>query len=633
MLNPKSSLLSLLMMSLTATANADTYTFTRQLTVEKAGLEVIKPTATQINLLPTIERSSIYEDPYHLINSAEFSEQGPAKINTTRLTAEMFSNQPFKLDKPEKPIPPTIERIHPALLQLLGSADPNQYETLILTFQENLPIPRFPNPRDDLPRDAKENLTALAETQKIIEQIQAKRKDYHQRLAKELYEDFSAELLDNFWLTNGLVVKMPLGKVKELLSRDDLVYVEPESAGEKPPAGEVLAGRQNIVSDPYFNLGQAAGFIGLLDTGLRFSHSQFNSPSQISLRYDCTSGTCTNTPDVSDDCWNHGTSTAAIITGNNNLGNLFRGVTRITLDSLKVYPAGCGFLNSTATVKAFEKAIAILDRVIVAEMQGGGGVASAISTAANNAFNAGAVIIAANGNNGPTAGSVNAPANAHRVLGVGNFDVQTLAQVNSQSRGPTTDNRFKPDIQAPTNTITASNASDTATQLFTGTSGATPYAAGAAALMRNWLRGNTGSIDPGQVYSHLILSGQQKYPFDNTKGAGPLKMPTGGVGHWGKTAVNNGVTIDIPIYVPAGKTKIEAALWWPESQGVSHNDVDVHLISPGGSTLASSISIPSVFERATYESTSLAVGTWKLRIRGYSIPAGPQTVYWSGRVR
>ena len=590
-------------------------------------------TAISVSALPNVQRASSYEDEYHLIHSAEMSEKGVGKIATARLNPKLATYEEFKRDKREKVAAVVVERIHPVLVKWLESRDPNEYETLILTFNENITIPRLPNPRDDLPRDAKENLAIDAENQKIIGELQARRKALHERLAKSLYQDHGAEMIDSFWLVNGVVVKMPLGQVKEILSRKDLLYIEPQNAGEKPPAGEVLAGRQSIVSDPYFNLGQAAGYIGLLDTGVRFSHTQFNSPSNIDFRYDCTSGTCTNTPDVTDDCWNHGTSTAGIITGNNNLGNAYRGITRITLDSFKVYPAGCGGLDGTATVKAFEKAVAVMDRIIVAEMQSGGGINSAISTAANNAFNAGAVIIAANGNNGSAAGTVNAPANAHRVLGVGNFDVLSQTQVASQSRGPASDNRIKPDIQAPTNTRTASNASDTATKTFGGTRGATPYASGAAALMRNWLRGNTGSIDPGQVYSHLILSGQQKYPFNNTSGAGPLKMPTNGVGYWGKTAVTNGLTIDIPISVSAGKTKIEGALWWPESSGISHNDVDLHLISPSGALVAYSVSVPSVFERTGYESSALATGTWKLRIRGYSVPAGPQTVYWSGRVR
>ena len=578
--------------------------------------------------------ASPYEDPYNIVFSAEFNPEKPGRVSAKPIPEDAFQTIPFKRNKPAPERERAPERIHPLLQEWLSYRDLSDEETLVLTFKENITIPRFPNPHDHLPRDAEENKKVLEQTQAMIDGIKRQRRDNLNQLADELQGRYAAKVKDSFWLVNGVVVTMPLKNVKELLeSKKDLLYIEPESGGEKPPAKEVKDGRQVITSDPYFNLGQTGGYIGLLDTGMRFTHTQFNSPSNIDFRYDCTDGTCDNVPDVTDDCWNHGTSTAGIITGNNNLGNLYRGVTAITLDSFKVYPAGCGGLNSTASVKAFEKAIAILDRVIVAEMQGGGGMNSAISTAADNAFDAGAVIIAANGNNGSSSGTVNAPANAHRVLGVGNFDVASGNQISSQSRGPTSDNRIKPDIQAPTNTKTASNASDTATKSFGGTSGATPYASGAAALMRNWLRGGTGSIDPGQVYSHLILSGQQPYPFNNTSGAGKIVMPTGGHGYWGKTTIGNGTTLEIPIYVGAGKTKIEGALWWPETSGQSHNDVDLYLVSPTGTTMDYSISSPSVFERARYSDEALATGTWKVRIRGYSVPTGSQTVYWGARVR
>lgn len=581
----------------------------------------------------TTPETSPYEDPYNMIFSAEFNPEKPGKVSVTRIPSDAFKDIPFKQSKPKPEEVRTPERIHPVLVNWLNERDLSEEETLILTFKENIKIPRFPNPIEDLPRDSDENQQIMKQTQAMINELQSQRRKFQSELSEELQGRYAAKTVDQFWLINSVVVKMPLKNVKAVLAeKKDLLYIEPESAGEKPPAKEVKDGRQVIVSDPYFNLGQTGGYIGLLDTGMRFTHTQFNSPSNIDFRYDCTNGVCNNVPDVTDDCWNHGTSTAAIISGNNNLGNLYRGVTGITLDSFKVYPGGCGGLNGTATVKAFEKAIAILDRVIVAEMQGGGGMNSSISTAADNAFDAGAVIIAANGNNGSASGTVNSPANAHRVLGVGNFDVASGNQVSSQSRGPTSDNRIKPDIQAPTNTKTASNASDTATKSFGGTSGATPYASGAAALMRNWLRGGTGSIDPGQVYSHLILSGQQPYPFNNTSGAGKIIMPTGGHGYWGKTFIGNGTTLEIPIYVGAGKTKIEGALWWPETSGQSHSDVDLYLISPSGTTMDYSISTPSVFERARVTG-ELATGTWKVRIRGYSVPTGSQTVYWGARVR
>src|SRR5262249_28038005 len=153
---------------------------------------------------------------------------------------------------------------------------------------------------------------------------------------------------------------------------------------------------------------------------------------------------------------------------------------------------------------AFQKAVAIGHRVIVAEMQGGdkdhcGDERSVVARAANNAFRAGAVVIAANGNygDGVTPGSVKAPAVARNVIGVGAFDIVTGAQCRDQGLGPGSGGRIKPDIQAPTGAQTVAG-------LHTDTSGATPFAAGAAVLLRNFLLGTSGSIDPGQVYAFLI---------------------------------------------------------------------------------------------------------------------------------
>jgi hypothetical protein len=592
------------------------------------------------------------EDQSNLVYQAVIKEGKVVKYNVRTLSRVAFSTVKFERDKPAPPRTAAPAKIHPVLRRWIAVRNPGEYEVLVINFRDDMRIPRFPEPETQERRDYPSNKAALSRASELVRGISAKRSDNYKRLAGELASRYKASVLTTFWLINAMTVKVPLGAVREIAQRPDVLYVEPDQAGDVPPQNEVSVGRSRIVSDPYFNLGLTGGWIGLLDTGMRFTHTQFNGPSNIDFRYDCVNGgsNC-NSPGPSfnpnDDCWNHGTSSAGIITANANQGNLFRGVTGITLDSLKVYPTsfnstgGCvGFLSTTASVRGFERAVEILDRVIVAEMQGSGNYLSAISVAADNAFDSGAVVIAANGNNGPAAGSVNAPANAHRVLGVGNFDVQTLAQIGGQSRGPTPDQRFKPDIQAPTNTRTASASGDLALRNFGGTSGATPYASGAAALLRNWLRGTSFSIDPGQVYAQMILSGQQPYPFNNTSGAGPIKLPTNGWAWWGKVSISDGQTIEISLPVnSSGANTLDGALWWPEyafNFGLFtlewHNDVDLSLIDPSGVVRDSSVSIPSVYERARV-SGSVVNGTWKLRIRGYDVNLGPQTVYWAAHVR
>jgi hypothetical protein len=100
------------------------------------------------------------------------------------------------------------------------------------------------------------------------------------------------------------------------------------------------------------------------------------------------------------------------------------------------------------------------------------------------------------------------------------------------------------------------------------------------------------------------------------------------------------MTIDIPLNISGGSPNtLDGALWWPEwafqfpliGRIEVHNDVDLYLVDPRGAVRASSISIPSVFERARVNG-AVTAGTWRLRIRGYNVN-GTQTVYWAAHVR
>jgi len=601
------------------------------------------------------------EDVSNQVFAAQIRKARAVRFSATGIPREAFSREPFEKKKDERPEPPREPgKIHPLLQRWLDTRPGSDAVTVVVNFRDDIRIPRFPEPATNEARDSVRNQRALRRAEALVAEITGRRAAGYKEIARTLQESYKAEVAGTFWLVKAVTAQMPLEMVRRLAEQKDVMYLEPEQTEDKPPQdananNDVDDGRARLNSDPYFNVGLAGGFIGLLDSGMRFSHRQFNSPSHIAFRRDCVNGgaNCNTGTSLNpnDDCWNHGTSSAAIITANARDGAAFRGITGITLDSFKVYPStfdtagNCtGGLNTTAVVRGFERAVAVLDRVIVAEMQGSGDYLSTVSVAADNAFDAGAVVIAANGNNGPGASTVNAPASAHRTIGIGDIDVQTQAQVASQSRGPTPDNRFKPDLQAPTNTETASTGcafgvscamSDTAFRVFGGTSGATPYGSGAAALVRNFLRGTSFSIDPGQVYSFMILSGQQPFPFNNTSGAGPIRLPTDGWAWWGKVSVSDGDTIDIPVDVSGSPNRLDAALWWPESAWQflfitveSHNDVDLSLVDPGGAVRASSVSISSVFERARV-SGSPAAGRWKVRIRGFRVDAGPQTVYWA----
>jgi serine protease AprX len=582
-------------------------------------------------------------DPTDVVRGAVMDGAGVVSRETTEIPVSAFSEHDMDVDEEEIP-GEDPETIHPVLQEWLETRPADDVEELLVTFRDNVDIPRFPEPATDEPRTSATNRQVRSRTAELIEGIRSQRAGEYDRLAEEL-ADFGAEEVERFWLVKTLAVEMPLGGVRPVADREDVRYVEPDDAGEEPPSDagrdrtdlealqdEVDRARGRMDTDPYYALGLDGGWIGLLDTGVRKSHDVFSSPSNLAYWRDCINGTkanCsepTSKQDPDDSYWNHGTSTAAIISGNDTLGGEFRGVTDVSLDSFKVYPDGT--LSGKATLRAFEAGLTVFDRVLVAEMQSGGSPTGAISAAADNAYDAGAVVIAANGNKGPGSGSVRAPANGHRSIGIGGFDVDSGSQYNGQSRGPTSDDRVKPDVQAPTNSETASAAADTATRDFGGTSGATPYGAGAAALLRNWLRDGF-SIDPGQVYAQLVLSGQEAYSFDNTSGAGPLQLPTDGHAWWGKVSLNHAQQVEVPITVGNSGSTFDGALWWPEAPNDDHSVVTLGLVDPSGTTRDRSLSLPGVFQRAR-ATGSVASGTWKLRLQHYHLgQSDAQTVYFA----
>ncbi|WP_414636207.1 S8 family serine peptidase [Actinophytocola sp.] len=389
-------------------------------------------------------------------------------------------------------------------------------------------------------------------------------------------------------------------------------------------------------TDPFFNTGALnRGFAGILDTGVRSTHTMFNPPRPWLLRDETGSGS------ISDTCGNHGTSTMAIMTGNANLGDRLRGISAITTDSIKVYDcivdpvtgqlrAG---LNRDAAIRGFQTAVNIMDRTIVAEMQAVENENGLIAAAADRAFDAGAVVIAANGNFGadqngnPIPGSVRSPAVAQKVIGIGAFDVRTGITSLSQGRGPAPDGRTKPDIQTPTNTETASNVSDTSTQVFGGTSCATAQAGGAAAYLRSFLFA-ANEAPPGFVYAQLIARGTSTSFLDNTTGAGPIRLPVPGQSSSfpQQVTIAGGQSVDIPVFNSTVffNGPLRAAIWWPEAPA-THNDIDLRLIAPNGAVVGSSLSIGSVYEKVSV--TGLTPGEWKIRVSGFSVPGGSQTVF------
>jgi serine protease AprX len=605
------------------------------------------------NLRAVIERQSALdgserEDPSRVIYSVELREAKPVSFRLAkepekaRKANVVLKKQRSRLDvvRPQPTDP--RQKINP-LVRKAMAGDPNSRIEVMVVFSDPVGIPRFPEPASGERGGGERKYTARRE--EIIKAIAARRAE--DREPQVLLRQSGAEVIERFWLINGYTVQIPAGAIEKLVQDRRVLSVDPTATDIPPPqdantTNDVDDGRALIRSDPYFNLGLNAGFIGLLDTGVRDTHVVFASPDNLDFLRDCVGGgaDCNTGAITTTDPWPHGTASAAIISAGTGGGAPFRGVTDITLDSFRIYGAADGTrggLNVDAAVRGFQRAVAVGDRVIVGEIQlGSTNAFDALAVAADAAFDSGAVVVAANGNNPDGGTSVSSPAIAHKALGVGRTDLGDAGPHPGSLMGPAPDGRIKPDIHAPSNTETARGNANNSFARFNGTSGATPYASGAAALLRNWLR-QFGAIDPGQVYAQMIIAGRRGGPVNNTNGAGLLGLPVNGWAWWGKSSVSNHETIDIPLNVGAGHVLFDAALWWPEGRGgflgliEEHSDIDIRLIDPAGVTRASGLMVSSVFERVQI-SGPITPGTWTLRIHGFNTHAANRPVYWSAHV-
>lgn len=537
---------------------------------------------------------------------------------------------------PARPVVPRSV-INPRLTAKIRIADPVSTIDLVVVFTEDVTIAPFPRMDHSLPRSHPSNVAVENEVHRRIDELTAQRQRANGQRVREI-EALGSTIREQYWLVNAVLVQAPMATIPRLAARPDVVSIDEAKTDDPPP---VIIGRQQMNTFwleslvPQTQTGNPWHF-ALLDTGAPPSHALFTPRTSILGAYDCVNGTSNNCRsgtllNPEDNC-SHGTPSAGILVANNSLGSQYQGVTRFGLRSYKVYPScvnGVTGLDTAAVLRAFQAAIYDVSDVIIAEMQAAQSDTGSISAAADAAYDAGYVVIAANGNYGlDGAGSVRAPAIAHKAIGVGSILDGT--QDLDQGLGPTPDGRVKPDVQATSGAASASSAGYTAVmQRYGGTSGATPFAAAAAALLGYW-RDPYGA-PPGYVYARLINWGSNftDASTNNTTGAGLMVLPgANGTASWGSTWVANGQSVDITFTVPANSYDLRAALWWPESASQTHNNVDVLIYQPTGAYVAGSFGYTSVFEKA-FVSGPLIAGTYIVRIHGANIfTAGAQRVYF-----
>ncbi|MEV5953808.1 S8 family peptidase [Streptomyces sp. NPDC051987] len=235
----------------------------------------------------------------------------------------------------------------------------------------------------------------------------------------------------------------------------------------------------------------AAGYDGkgvkvaVLDTGVDTTHPDLASAVKASKDFTGTGST--------DDMAGHGTHVAATLAGSGaRSGGRYKGVA-----------PGAGILNAKVLDDSGEGS----DSSVIAGLEWAAGQGAKVANlslgqadtpgedpveAAVNALSksTGMLTVAAAGNEGPDAGTVDSPGAAESALTVGAVDGEDRI-ADFSSTGPTADSALKPDLTAPGVAIVSARAAhghmgdpaDDGYVSMSGTSMATPHVAGAAAIL------------------------------------------------------------------------------------------------------------------------------------------------------
>ena len=220
--------------------------------------------------------------------------------------------------------------------------------------------------------------------------------------------------------------------------------------------------------------GSSSVVVAVIDSGIRRTHEDFTPASRIRQGYDYVN----SDSDPADDC-GHGTHVSGTVAATTNNAKGVAGMSQATILPLRGLGAVGGLLNVQCTGNTAGIAQAIIDAADqgadIISMSIGGGGTSTLENAVNYAWNKGAVLVAAAGNDGGS-NSIDYPgayANAIAVAAV----TSTKARASYSDGGP------QLDISGPgSDVLSTYNSNDASYSKLSGTSMATPHVAGALAL-------------------------------------------------------------------------------------------------------------------------------------------------------
>ncbi|WP_052217350.1 S8 family peptidase, partial [Thermincola ferriacetica] len=277
---------------------------------------------------------------------------------------------------------------------------------------------------------------------------------------KERHKDFirkcGGKVKHDLPLIKGFAAELPVSAVEEFAKDEEVTRVSYDSevhtcldtataAINAPAAWEVGFTGKGIT-------------VAVIDTGI-YPHPDLTQPTNRIIAFK----DFVNKKPLPYDDFGHGTHVAGIIAGNGSMsGGQYRGVApEANLVGVKVLD-NTGGGSTSDVIAGIQWVVDNKDiygiRVINISL---GAPATEsyttdpLSQAVEAAWNAGLVVVAAAGNNGPSAGTINTPGINPHIITVGAVDdretVETLDDVIAgfSSRGPTIDGLTKPDLVAP----------------------------------------------------------------------------------------------------------------------------------------------------------------------------------------
>jgi serine protease AprX len=230
------------------------------------------------------------------------------------------------------------------------------------------------------------------------------------------------------------------------------------------------------------------------------------------------------------------------------------------------------------------------------------------------------------------------------------------------SRGPTRDKRIKPDVVAPGTFILSTRSSmiapnNTAWAPFPaskqyfhmgGTSMATPLAAGAVALVREYLRTVQKIASPtAALLKAAVIAGANKLPgisaattpADNHQGYGCINIdnivtpasPSKAYFIESKTSLNTGQSFTLNVKILSNKIALKIVLAYTDYPGSALvNNLNLIVTAPNGKKYTGNTGVDGVttFDANNNVESLLvskpAAGKWKFEVIAANIPQGPQ---------